>query len=496
MKRKYYEQLNLSFISLNAFFIAFLLIFAFLFIQPSDAESLDKNVNADGVWEQIGYGRIIEIKSGNIIVYDVSKVSCSLSFTEKLEEIGQITKVNKKSLRIVDGINIYELKRLQTLPDLCINNKENQNDPLHNFDALWHSFNENYAYFETRNIDWNAYYKKYRSRLSAESTELELHKVLKEMLDSMGDGHISLETPDNLKEAYEKEKSINDIKPKKEQKTEPKPKLSNFDLRQRIRKSITDYYLEETKLYNSGVVRWGMMKNNVGYVQINWMFLLAKYDIPEGLDFREFPREYFKIAGERTNQNQDEYDGAKYIIKKVLKDFKSAKAVVIDIRFNGGGKDEAALEFLSHFNRRKRLAFTKKARLGNEFTKKNKVFLSKANNAFTGDVYLLTSPQTASAAEIMTIASLELPNVTRIGSNTEGIFSDVLEKKLPNGWEYSLSNEVYQDLKGRNYENIGVPANKKVSYVRETNEFYNQIFEQMNDGDDAIEMALKLISEK
>ena len=66
----------------------------------------------------------------------------------------------------------------------------------------------------------------------------------------------------------------------------------------------------------------------------------------------------------------------------------------------------------------------------------------------------------------MVLSSLTLDNVNRIGSHTEGVFSDVLDKALPNGWEFGLSNEVYLDANGVNYESIGIPPNIKLDYVK------------------------------
>ena len=50
-----------------------------------------------------------------------------------------------------------------------------------------------------------------------------------------------------------------------------------------------------------------------------------------------------------------------------------------------------------------------------------------------------------------------LPNVTTVGEATLGILSDNLLKCLPNGWEVSLSNEIYTAADGNVYEVVGVP---------------------------------------
>jgi carboxyl-terminal processing protease len=88
---------------------------------------------------------------------------------------------------------------------------------------------------------------------------------------------------------------------------------------------------------------------------------------------------------------------------------------------------------------------------------------------------------------------MAVKNITRIGSNTEGIFSDVLEKKLPNGWTLNLSNEIYQDISGTCFESIGIPPNKKINYSHNENVFIRKLKRKIDNGDEAIEMVFKLI---
>jgi carboxyl-terminal processing protease len=69
----------------------------------------------------------------------------------------------------------------------------------------------------------------------------------------------------------------------------------------------------------------------------------------------------------------------------------------------------------------------------------------------------MTSNVTVSAAEIFTMAMRALPNVTHVGQTTRGSLSDVLTKRLPNGWTVTLSNEVYLDAAGKAWEGLGIP---------------------------------------
>jgi hypothetical protein len=68
-----------------------------------------------------------------------------------------------------------------------------------------------------------------------------------------------------------------------------------------------------------------------------------------------------------------------------------------------------------------------------------------------------------------------------------------LEKELPNGWTYWLSNEVYEGMNGKNYEVIGIPSNYKIEYPREKNEFFKSMNFELETEDRAIEKVIELI---
>src|SRR5436309_2963422 len=77
---------------------------------------------------------------------------------------------------------------------------------------------------------------------------------------------------------------------------------------------------------------------------------------------------------------------------------------------------------------------------------------------FRGAVVLLTSADSVSAAETFTMAVLDRqPHVVRVGANTQGVFSDVLGRKLPNGWSFGLPNEIYLTKDGKAFDGPGVP---------------------------------------
>ncbi|MGB0867195.1 MAG: hypothetical protein ACPGSC_11835, partial [Granulosicoccaceae bacterium] len=63
-------------------------------------------------------------------------------------------------------------------------------------------------------------------------------------------------------------------------------------------------------------------------------------------------------------------------------------------------------------------------------------------------------------AESFILGMRARPQVTQVGENTNGILSDVLERTLPNGWDFWLANEVYFDHNGVAYEVAGIPPHR------------------------------------
>jgi C-terminal processing protease CtpA/Prc len=63
-----------------------------------------------------------------------------------------------------------------------------------------------------------------------------------------------------------------------------------------------------------------------------------------------------------------------------------------------------------------------------------------------------------SAAETFSEALISRkPPVTRIGENTQGVFCDILDRHLPNGWTFGLPNAMYRMPDGRVFDVSGIP---------------------------------------
>lgn len=188
------------------------------------------------------------------------------------------------------------------------------------------------------------------------------------------------------------------------------------------------------------------------------------------------PLEYFR----------DEINGVNNILPIIKKDFKETDAMILDLRFNGGGYETVALELLSHFVEEKMEVMSIKAKKENGFTPIQNITL-KPKEKSAKPVYLLISPFTASAAEILALGSLSYSNFEIYGSKSSGIFSEILWKKLPIGWEFSLSNEIYLSPTRKSYEGEGIPVDYEFNYSKNRSNFYHSFYSNKRINDEVLE---------
>ena len=460
----------------------YLLSFILVFISCSK-KSNEQRLDSNGYWQQLGYGKFIELQDSTIKVYDYCKVDCHLSAEEHLLDFGSIKSISQDTLIINHGPDEWVFHRISRIPDRCFTYKDSLNDdPIYNFETFWYTFKENYCSFDVRGVDWDQIYQDFSPRVTSETSDLELYLILEEMVAILNDGHVSIEIQDEFLEEYRKRTESN---------ARSIGKLEEWQ----IMEDLAEIYVNELKSYNGGMVRWGKINDNMGYIQFNSMIMVADYNLDQGYGLVDFYNNFWgHVNGVKDEvHRQDEVEGSSKILQRVIHELKGTESVVLDLRFNGGGKDGVALNVISHFTEGSRKVASKRAYRNSEQVPPQDLYTQPITSLYKGKVFILTSPRTASAAELTVLAALSDPGITIIGSNTEGIFSSTLDKTLPNGWEYELSNETYLDLQGNNYEKSGIPPHYPINYSSDPDEFYDSLksnIELMKD--EAIEQAIKL----
>ena len=423
----------------------------------------------NGVWKSLGYGKILVIKDNAYSFYDITNISCLPARNSTLDELEKSIELRNDTLLLRQGTLNYSFTRLNSLPDACNIKLSDlaKSDIQFNFEVFAKTVEENFAYFELNKINWDSLYLVQKGKLNSNSTDTDLYIVLDEMLRLLKDNHGQVEPTEDV---YEKAMLINPI----EESSEKLKEYGDFEIAQ----IVSEKFLEKDLTTDSKLAQWGMMNEKIGYIQINAMWLFADLNLVDSLIAKDgWVATY---ATEMTRLNESEYidsevEGISRVMDKIMNDLSQTDYIVLDVRFNGGGQDAVSLEILKRFNEKKTKIVTQKAKLGAGFTPEQSIYLEPHDNAYTKPVFVLTSRQSASATDLLALATLSLNHVKRIGSRTNGAISTALEKRLPNDWYFSISNEMYFDNNGFCYENIGVPVNYEMNYPEDRQTFFRWV---------------------
>ena len=318
--------------------------------------------------------------------------------------------------------------------------------PEKNFEHLWQTFDRDYALFEAKGIDWNALYQVYRPKITAGTTDQELFEILSKILGHLNDNHVRLrsQNPDRsfsagyLHQRFGANKSelFRDL-----MSSRPLP---------------TKYKLRDQAESSNGVFSFGWISADIGY---------------------------FHFSG------FGDINASTRTIDQLMLLFKNAKALIVDVRRNGGGDDRVGKLIADRFADKKRLYMTTQKRNGpkhSDFDDKKYWYVEPDGpHQFTKSVVLLTDRTSISAAENFTLAMRILPHVTVVGDLTSGCFADVYTDRLPNGWQFGCSYNLFLDHEGFCWEGVGVPpdlfAPNKLDFLDD-------------EEDKAIELAMALLS--
>jgi C-terminal processing protease CtpA/Prc len=161
-------------------------------------------------------------------------------------------------------------------------------------------------------------------------------------------------------------------------------------------------------------------------------------------------------------------DAANAAMAAVMADIGDTDAMIVDLRANGGGWDTVALATAAWFAGDLALAWSECVRNGPEhddFGRWSDTHVEASDgDGYGGDVVLLTSGATLSAAETFALAMRVRANVTVLGERSAGYFSDMFEGVLPNGWVFQYSGERYRAADGNIYEGEGVPVDVAIAF--------------------------------
>lgn len=400
-----------------------------------------------GIWQTEGYGYVVDVRDDALVAYDATPTVC-VKNDDTSGEILEIFEASTlsfaqhgQSFQITMPFEPHPIKanRLAVVPDPCTSLVPDT--PLGNFDAFVSFFQTHYAFFDLYDVNWPQATAAARRTLSDNTTDEELFQVMSGLLQPLKDGHVQLDGRIGRRDVS--------FEPYKGETFDALVAKANRDgisvdkMEDRFQEGywISDISQQilggEGTMAGSGFVQYGMTSDDIGYMAFVTVAGYATGDIGE---------------------SEADLNALHQIMDKALLEFeqKGAKAVILDLSVNFGGQDFISRKIAERFAQAPVRAYSKRAgdRKGaRDFELRLTPY---AGRRFEGPVYVLTSDVTVSGGEILTMSLRALPNVVHVGAPTRGALSDVLTKYLPNGWELSLSNEIYKDHKGIKWEGRGI----------------------------------------
>lgn len=450
-----------------------------------------------GQWYAPAYGYLVSVSvAGSLFTvktYSLTKKHCLLQKVvadlslDKLKQDYTYSNSTKETLLQNKGVYppTVEFEKVAQLPEICDKNlqrvKTDSNyvfNAKNDFEIFWQTFHELYINFELRRVNWNEGYKTALASVDDVENEEELFEFLSTLIAPLGDGHAQLmrapltqDLDKSITAAFENDEApffsastqltlhqkltneyIQNLEPEKELTAAQMEAVNDYFLNNYLKIfDIIFGYADESfdiKERAAGEIVWFKTIDNIGYLIIGSM------------------ADYTEGKSTIISDIASDVAIAEAAISEALKDLEDTEGLIIDVRFNGGGQDQVALNFVRHFMSKPQIVYSKSAGSGAWATPVKEVVLDpQTDNIYLKPTAVLVSGDTASAAELFTIAMASLPHVTIIGEPTAGEFSDILVKRLTSDILFGVSNETYLDTQGKNYEGIGIPANIAVPFA-------------------------------
>ncbi|MEV7388541.1 S41 family peptidase [Streptomyces sp. NPDC091215] len=401
----------------------------------------------DGVWRTDGYGTVLAVDGRGLQEYQTTAVSCLKGdFSGAAAKQGTYDSDDGDVLTLrpaPDGrraqlsddssVGYRRLQRIGSLPAACTHPPSTgrlpSSDPRASFDVFWQSFEENYPFFAAKGIDWRAVRNHYRPLVHRDTTRSELFDIFSRMITPLHDAHVLVQDGNRH---YGVGRPGTDV---------PGPELDA-----KVKKFVIDRDLKEAtdrQDFADGLITFADLGNGLGYLRIS--------------DFDGYDPDDDAYSADLTALGR--------ALDTVLTPVRARtmQGLIIDLRINGGGSDALGIHIAERLTDVPYVAYSKRARNNpadpNRHTRPEPIQVVPARGPlYTGPVALLTSGSTISAGETFTQALIDRPGRTvRIGRPTQGVFSDILVRYLPNGMSAWLPNEEFLTRTGRTFDGTGIP---------------------------------------
>ena len=273
------------------------------------------------------------------------------------------------------------------------------------FDEFWNAFNDKYAMFDFKGVDWQAAYNSNRALIDENTSNEALFEIMGDMVLSLRDGHSDL--TDFSRDSI---KTFDILK--------GEPLNFNGDI---FISHLNDIKTEDFQFFMAENSAYAMLKDNIGYI------LIPTFD------------------AELTDEEID----------RVLTHFKDTEGLIIDVRNNTGGDPAGASRLARHLTDKEVSTGFERFKTGpgkNDFSDSPAFNRPAEGQIYTKPVMVLTNGLCYSATTTFIYQTNPLDHVIFIGSRTGGGSGSVADGFLSNGWKYSLSTSEFIDHEGRHLD--------------------------------------------
>ena len=398
--------------------------------------------SAVGLWQTEGYGLVFDVRQDSVIGYEITKVSCipaTRAVTKPTPPAGALAafgqpgtpvtyvilpgKTPKEArVHLAYAASDMIIHRIDRKPAAC--DAPTPNTPLSNFDVFAQTWAEQYGFFREKKVDWAAVVAANRPRVTDATTPEQLFDIISGMISPLQDAHSYIGAPAINKRFGGVRKTPSFLETRE-------ARDSGYAL-------VSAHLTTPLQRFCEGHVEFGMLAPDVGYLRI-----------------RGFSG-YSKDGGYETGLAALEAG-----LDTSFANTRGWKGLVIDVRINGGGADPYGLAIARRLTATPYTAYVKQARSDpadpTRWTDEQpSVVQPSTRPSFRGPIIELTGVQSISAAETFTQALMDrTPKIIRLGETTQGVFSDVLGRALPNGWRFGLANERFV-TDGKSFDNVGI----------------------------------------
>jgi hypothetical protein len=395
----------------------------------------------DGVWLTVGYGSAIRIRGDSLQAFELTAISCipsyrahrsqtnglTVTFTRddspELFEVQAGSTPDEGRFQVEGAASDIVIRRAGSLPESC--GRPVATDPTTVFDVFWETYQEQYPFFELKHVDWAAARERYRSAV-ANAPPPDVFASLSAMIAPLHDAHTYIDAADPTRRFHG-------------QRPDPDP-IGSAGRSTVLRIITTRYLMVPLRDWANGRIALGMLEDSIAYLRVT--------------SFSNYVPDSGYAAYRRVLEAA---------LDTVFASTSGWRGLVIDVRINGGGEDPLGLAIAARLATAPYTAYAKVARSDPNDPRQMtppqpSVVQPSARPGWHAAVVELTSRYSVSAAETFTQALMgRRPAIARVGENTQGVFSDVLGRRLPNGWQFGLPNELFLTEQGTSFDGAGIP---------------------------------------